>query len=238
MENNCHQCGAVVGEGVPFCGNCGAPQIRVAGGTEIPATPPLPPGTPADIPPPAVPVLPAAAAGPVSSIDWSKAFPVVALAGAGVALLSRVPFVSIGCCLWALAGGFAAVVLYRWRMTTSGPAGEQAPWLTTTAGLKLGAGTAGFASLFYLIILFGMGDRRAMRSTLRKAIAEAASQNTDPNAQPLFDQLGTPEGLAMVFAFTIAMMVAILVVFSIAGGGIGASFTKPKTPPASVVGSS
>ena len=230
MENTCHQCGVVVAEGVPFCANCGAPQIRVSGGSEIPATPPLPPGMPADMPPPAVALAPLA--GPVSSIDWGKAFPVVALAGAGVALMARVPFVSIGCCLWALAGGAAAVVLYRWRLTTSGPSGEQSPWLTTGAGVRLGAATGLFAGVFYLLLFFGLGDLRAMRSTLRKAISDAAAQNTDPNAQPVFDQLSAPEGIAMLFAFTIVMMVVVLVIFSLAGGAIGASFTKPKAPPA------
>jgi hypothetical protein len=232
VESQCHQCGAVVPEGVPFCANCGAPQIRVSGGAEVPATAPLPPGTPADIPPPAVPVAPSppsAPVGPSSNVDWGKAFPVTALAGAGVALLSRIPIVSVGCCLWALAGGALAVVLYRWRATTSGPTGEQAPWLTTGAGAKLGAVTAAFASLFYLILLFGLGNLRETRSALRKAISDAAAQNTDPNAQPLFDRLSSPEGLAMMFALSIVMFVVVLVVFCIAGGAIGASMTKPKT---------
>lgn len=232
MENKCHQCGADVAEGVPFCANCGAPQIRVSGGSEVPATPPLPPGTPANIPPPAVPL--SLATEPVSNIEWGKAFPVTALAGAGVALLSRIPLVGAGCCLWAIAGGALAVVLYRWRMTTSGPSGEQAPWLTVTGGVKLGAATGLFASIFYLLLFFGLGDLRALRSTMRKAITDAAAQNTDPNAQPFFDQLSTPEGMAMMFAITVIMMVAVLLIFSILGGGIGAAFSKPKTPPPTI----
>ena len=61
-------------EQTPFCRSCGAPQIRVAVPEEAapllndPVTPPLEPGTPAGLQPPAIPVYFEVPAG----IQWRK----------------------------------------------------------------------------------------------------------------------------------------------------------------------
>src|ERR1051326_7417864 len=56
MDHACHQCGQEIEEGTPFCRHCGAPQIRIPGLEEA-ATPPMPPGTPGEVQPPAEPVV-------------------------------------------------------------------------------------------------------------------------------------------------------------------------------------
>src|SRR5947209_9439921 len=65
MQYSCYRCGAAVEEQTPFCASCGAPQIRVNTANmaqdvpltpETPAAPPLEPGTPASVQPPAMPV--------------------------------------------------------------------------------------------------------------------------------------------------------------------------------------
>jgi hypothetical protein len=132
----------------------------------------------------------------------------------------------LACCLWALAGGAGGVVLYRWRIDPNG-----SPWVSTGLGVKLGALVGLLGSVFYVVAFFGLGRQRGLRRAAREAIAEAASKNTEPSAQATFDQMNTPEGIALVVAMFIVLMVLSIFVFSIAGGAIGASFSKPKTAP-------
>lgn len=62
MQYSCYRCGAAVEDQTPYCGSCGAPQIRVnveqqpVLTSDAPVTPPLEPGTPASIQPPALPL--------------------------------------------------------------------------------------------------------------------------------------------------------------------------------------
>src|SRR5690348_4945365 len=88
MERECYRCGAKMEESAPFCPSCAAPQIRVSAPApaEIPATPPLDPGTPASLEPPAIPVQTPARRAMAWKIFLRIALP-ISLVAAGAALM-------------------------------------------------------------------------------------------------------------------------------------------------------
>lgn len=225
MDHPCHRCGATLEEGVPFCSQCGAPQIRVtppASADLTPATPPLPPGTPYEIQPPAQPV----SLGPVQAqpIDWSQALPAAALAGSLIAIGTLIPIVSVGCCLWMLLGGALSVVFYRRR--------KAGMVVTRGMGARLGlvTGLLGFFIYAFLeairIAVFRLGD--TMRSAMRQAIERSAAQSPDPRAQEILQWMLSPAGLAVILTIFIVMFFLAFLVFSAAGGALGAALWGQK----------
>src|SRR5574340_748099 len=146
MDHGCHKCGARVEDGVAFCPQCGAPQIRVSALEHT--SEPLPseaPGASALAQPAAPPAGPQASAVPAgpATLQWGQVVPAAASAGVLLALAGAVPF--IGFFIWMLAGGVLAVVLYRRRFPTG--------TLTPRLGAKVGAvaGLFGFGAFTVLM---------------------------------------------------------------------------------------
>ena len=227
MQTACYRCGATLEEGVPFCPQCGAPQIRVPG-PENPAEGPTPqfsPGTPANIQPPAVPVA-------TSQVNWQLAMRAAALSGTGAAVLSHVPIISLGCCLWVLSAGAAAVWFYRrWVPGVV---------LTTGAGARLGAMTGALGFVIYAVIsalilafsTFVLGRGEDIRNEFRRAIEQSAAANAgDPRVAEIVARLSTPEGLAILLTVTVVMFFVAFVIFAMIGGSIGAAMYAPKDNP-------
>jgi hypothetical protein len=223
MEHPCHQCGASVEDGTAFCKHCGAPQIRVAG--EEPATPPFPPGTPADAQPPAEPVAQASAPVPLPrGIDWSQAVPAAALAGLFLAVAWVIPFV--GFLLWLIAGGAFGVAMYRRRVPQAS--------LTPGLGARIGAitglfGFGAFAIMLGLELLATRGSGR-FRQLLQQVVEQAASRNADPRAQQAIQQLMTPAGLALLITIVLVLFLAAFIALSSIGGAVGAWLTGKRPP--------
>jgi hypothetical protein len=213
MEHSCHNCGAAVEDGVPFCPQCNAPQIRVDSGA--PATPPLPPGTPEQLQPPAqpVPLTPGAPPAP-ERIEWSHGLPAVLGAGALLLLGWFVPYGSY--CLWTMAGGALAVALYQRRHP--GP-------LTPGMGARLGAVTGLLAFVGFAIAgsLFLLTQGSRIRELLIQVVQQAAARNPNPAAQDMVQKMTSPEGLAIMVTVAMIMVFAGFLVFSAAGGAIGAA---------------
>lgn len=219
----CHQCGASVDDGTPFCKHCGAPQIRIPG--EGHAGEPLPPGTPADVQPPAEPVGMAGAhpAVPVA-VDWGQAVPAAAAAGLFLAVSAVIP--SLGFLFWLLAGGALGVLMYRRRVQQSD--------LTPGFGAKIGAitglfGFAIFAVIFGLQMLATRGSG-TFREMLQQVLQQAAAHNPDPRAQQAVQALMTPAGMALLFTILLVFFLIAFVALSSIGGTIGAWLLRRRVP--------
>lgn len=218
MEHSCHQCGAAVEEGTAFCPQCGAPQIRVAV-QEEPASPPLPPGTPDDAQPPAEPVAlgpePPEGAPAPARIEWSQAIPAAATAGIILALAWVLP--PLGFILWVVAAGLVGVTFYRRRV----PAGGLTPRMGARIGVISGLfGFAVFALLLAMELLARGGGK--FRELVQQVLQQAAARNADPRAQQAVQQMMTPAGLAFLVTFAMVIFLVVFLLFSAAGGALGA----------------
>lgn len=147
--------------------------------------------------------------------------PGILLAGFGMGIVSSLPLVGILCCLWALAGGAAAVGLYRWRTRQN---------LTTGMGARLGAaaGLAGFVP--YALIFVGRlaFKGKELREAMRKGMEQAVANNPDPNAARVAEWFATPGGTATLITIMMALFLLSFLIFSTAGGAIGAALFGQK----------
>jgi hypothetical protein len=156
-------------------------------------------------------------------IQWNLAWQGALLAGAGAAVLTAIPFISVGCCLWMLGAGALSVVLYQ-RQLPGTP-------VTPGMGMRLGALAGLFAFLINAVVttlsfvLFRSSSdfRRAMQEQMEKQIAS----NPDPKAQEivqrLVDWMSTPQGAATLIVVVLLVMAVMFVLFCSAGGALGAS---------------
>jgi hypothetical protein len=234
VEYPCYQCRAEIQEGVAFCPHCGAPQIRVAApdnGAATPADsdnsgnvfPPLQSGgqQPSAWSQGGLPYPP----GP-GAIRWDVAWRGALLCGVGAAVLTTIPFVSIGCLLWMLGAGALCVSLYQRRVPDA--------VITPGMGMKLGAlaGLFGFlvnamVSTTSFVRMHASGDfRRAMEEQMQKQL----SGNSDPKVQEMMqhmlDWVATPQGAATMIALVLVVSAAVFVLFSAAGGALRASLFR------------
>ncbi|MFZ0284304.1 MAG: zinc ribbon domain-containing protein [Terriglobales bacterium] len=209
MEHPCYKCGANVEDGVPFCTQCNAPQIRV-GGSNPEA------GSAAELSEASFPVFSGA------SIQWSDGVPAAALAGLVAALLM---FIALGVFGLGLIGcGALSVVLYRRR----NPLSDLSPGM----GARLGAvsGIFGFG-IFAILSAVGMLAFRSgveMRNALLDAIAQSAARSPDAQVQKAFEYLKTPPGLALMMALSLAVLLVAFLVLSSIGGAVGAAMMRRK----------
>lgn len=204
MEHPCHNCASPVEDGVSFCPQCNAPQIRVTV------------ADPGDFGPAATPP-PLAAPG---AIDWPQAFPAAIFTGAGMAVLALLtaPLLPAAFLVWMIAGGAICVAVYRRR--------KPAAAIRSRTGARLGAvsglfGFLTFAALQSLLLFAASGDE--LRQELRQKVLQVAAQNPDPRAQEMLQRFATPEGLAVLIALTMVLFLVIFVAFGAIGGALWAS---------------
>ena len=208
VEHACYQCGASVEDGIAFCPQCNAPQIRVGGEA---------------LGPPPAETLPASStpAG-ATGIQWAQALPAAAQAGLISAVLMFVPFAGFG--LGMAAAGVLAVLFYRRRT----PLGE----ITAGMGAKLGAlsGTLGFGifAVFTAVQLLVFHSGGELRAAMLEAIQQSAARSADPQAQQLLEYLKSPAGLALMMGVGLAFMLVIFLIFSSLGGALGAVLLRRK----------
>jgi hypothetical protein len=246
VEHSCKQCGTTVEDGVPFCPNCGTPQIRVAIAREEPETQPAPgiSGSDSDSESdyngeqPAAEAIPARRSNPVfgpadasQSDKYERRVVIFSALAAGFAagIGSLVPFVPFITLCMVAAGGIA-ITFYKRRM----------PYVSVPArrGFRIGAlaGFFGFLlnALTSVLGMFSAGNRGALRDAMQERLKEALSVNSDPSAQQMVKNLGemvsTPSGLAAVFAFSLCLFGLLFVFLSGVGGAIGAALFGKKLP--------
>jgi len=207
VEHPCYKCGANVEDGVPFCPQCNAPQIRVGGGS-----------TDAVLPGELGQVSFADAGG--TAIRWSDGLPSAALAGLIAAFLMFIPLGAFG--LGMIAAGVLSVLFYRRRNPTSN--------LTSAMGARLGAasGALGFGifAIFSAVgtLLFHSGGQ--LRAALLEAIAQSAARSSDPEVQKAFEYLKTPPGLALMMGLSLAFVFVVFLVLASLGGTLGAAMMR------------
>jgi hypothetical protein len=155
------------------------------------------------------------------AIQWDAAWKGSFLSGLIAAALSAAPFLSLGCCLWMLSCGALSVFLYQRRVPGA--------FVTSGMGLRIGAvaGVVGFvASTVWSVFRFAANSGE-FRSTLQEQMDKSIASNPDPRAQEIMRQLmsnlNSPEGLATFFVLLLVIMAVVFVVFSAAGGALGAS---------------
>ncbi len=160
------------------------------------------------------------------AIRWDIAWRGALVCGVGAAILTSIPIVSFGCCLWMLGAGALSVSLYQKRVPGA--------LVTPGMGMKLGAlaGVFGFlvngvVSLISLVALRSSGDfRLAMEEQMKKQM----SGNPDPKVhemmQRMLDWMNTPQGAATMIGLVLIVMAAVFVIFTAAGGALGASIFR------------
>lgn len=239
MEHPCYQCQATIEEGVAFCPHCGAPQIRVISPEGDAQAPPSPsaevlqnvPSQPAQAwansdtqpPQPAWTQSGTHYPPPALAIRWDLAWKGALLSGIGAAILSAIPIVSVGCCLWMLGAGALAVGLYQ----------KQVPGATITPGMGMRVGAlAGFfgflvnavvTTVSFVAFRRSSDFRRAMQEQMDKQMAS----NPDPKVKEMVQQMvawmSTPQGAATLVVFVLVFMAVAFLIFTAAGGALGAS---------------
>jgi hypothetical protein len=204
----------MVDDGVAFCRNCNAPQIRVAGPVVETAQP----------------VIEGELAGPAMSaapsqpghIEWSRALPATALGGLIASLFMVTPLGPFG--LGMIVAGILSVLFYRRR----NPAAD----LTPGMGAKLGAvsGIIGFG-MFSILMAMDLLVRRSggeLRAALLQAVQQSAARSPDPQVQQVFEYFKTPAGLALIIVMGLVVTFVIFLVLSAAGGALGAVLLRRK----------
>ena len=208
MEHACYKCGSNVEDGIPFCPQCNAPQIRV--GVDSAEAPSLSErdGT--------FPNLGGTA------IQWAEALPSAGLAGLISAFLMFVPLGAFG--LGMIAAGALAVVFYRRR----NPASNLTPGMGARLGAVSGAFGFGLFAIFSTAgtLLFHTGGQ--LRAALLEAIQQSAARSSDPQAQQAIEYLKTPPGLALMMGFSMAFVLVAFLILSSLGGAMGAAMMRRK----------
>jgi hypothetical protein len=96
-------------------------------------------------------------------------------------------------------------------------------------GMRIGAvsGVVGFvASTFWMVFKFAK-DNEEFRSALQEQMEKSIAANPDPRSQDILRQfmnnLNTPQGLATFFVLILVVVAIAFVVFTAAGGALGAA---------------
>jgi hypothetical protein len=220
MEHACHRCGKAVEDGVPFCPQCGAPQIRVM--TAVQPAPAPSPGSILERRTPAHPV----ALAQLGQVAWSRAWRAANLAAGLGALAALILMLATGVpqlafLAWMLGGGMLAVVIYRRHHLGSISAGMGAR-LGAMAGL-MGFVIFGLLSLVQMLAMRGSGQ---LRAAMEQALKASAERSGNPEAQQMVQQFLTPEGMRLLIVLGIVLMLVLFVAASSLGGAIAAAISR------------
>lgn len=212
MEQSCYRCGAKFEEGLAFCPQCNAPQIRVVteAGEALTESPEFPANPLAHYP--GVPRS--------GAFEWPKALTAAALAtviGVLLVLLLGSPGLS------ELAGGFLAVVFYRRRM----------PFAQIGAGVGALLGTLSGALAFGILAVSLAVDAAVLHSwqqvqhNVIEMVREASARSPYPVSPEVMEFFQTPAGFVALLFTTLV----VFLIFAILGGAIGGAILARRKPP-------
>lgn len=162
-----------------------------------------------------------------TAIHWELAWKGALIAGAGAGLLSAIPILSLGCCLWLLGAGALSVGLYQRQVPGT--------MVTPSMGMRVGAlaGVFGFLlnavmSTLSFVFLRSANFRSLMQDQMRRTMERSPDPQAEKILQQFMDYLGTPQGMATFFVAVLAALAVGFVVFTAAGGALGASMFGPR----------
>lgn len=233
MEHLCHGCGAAVEDSAPFCGNCGAPQIRFSApepesdAVVARSSPPIATATstlPSSLPPSGV-----IHAGhgrvddgslnrrQVGGLDRQIALRSALNASVIAAVLSLVP---TGVILGPIVAGYFCVTLYRRRSLGQEPSKSEA--------FRLGmlCGALGFALLGVLAAAAAYVDPGKFRSTMLEGVQWSQARNPSPQTQQAVEYFATPHGFVVLLVLLGLFTCVMFVLLSGLGGTISASIGR------------
>ena len=202
-------CGTELPDNARFCLHCGKPQREQ------------------DLPEPehergqpfsgfAQDSAPQALAPPPVNFGNPVAFRTALMCASLSSLLSVIPYVSFGCCLWILGAGFISTVLYSRRtglMLSIGD-GMRLGWLTGLLTFVMGL------VLTALGLLAARGGAGGVRQVVQQALEKMPAQ--DAVSQQVRDFLSSPAGLVMFLMTYVIFGFVMIVALAIAGGALGA----------------
>jgi hypothetical protein len=208
VEQPCYKCGASVEEGIAFCPQCNAPQIRVVA--------PEPAEYPTDLRPSAPYIASAPRARELRFPDawWAAGLGIMAGAIPVVVLFGLPPGLGM------MVAGFLAVLFYRRRLTPRG--------ITVGLGARLGALCGLLASgalavgIAIAATIFHQGERmhKGVLDLMQQSMARMSTQ-PPPEVVEMFK---TPAGIVLLaFVFLFATLL-----FATVGGMLGAALLGRK----------
>ena len=158
-----------------------------------------------------------------NTIQWNLAWQGALLAGATAGILSVIPIVKLGCCLWLLGAGALAVALYQRRVPGT--------MITPGMGMKLGALAGVFAFVIHAVVtavsFVAFRSSNTFRRALQEQMEKQLANSPDPKAQEImrqmFDWINTPQGMATFMVLILVASAMMFVIFTAAGGALGAS---------------
>jgi hypothetical protein len=212
VEHSCYQCGALVEDGVPFCRQCNAPQIRVATAEVVAPTELIPDS-----------FSPRYSSSLSSAVfQWPHALRAAALAGLlGVILII---ILQQAFALAMVSAGFLSVYFYRRKNPFSK--------LTAGIGALLGALSGILGSILVAVpctfALISFRAREENRAAIMMALRQQLARNPDPRAQDLLEYAKTPEGFTVMMVVLMVVMLVFFVVLSSLGGAIAAALLRRK----------
>jgi hypothetical protein len=215
VEHSCHQCGAAVDDGVAFCRQCNAPQIRVVA-PEAGVQPDIESEKKLDRP------SGDAGASSPTAIQWSQALSAAVLALAIAAIFTVITLGPVG--LGILIAGGLAVGLYRRR----NPGANLTPRMGARLGAACGALGFGIVMVGLVVAVAGFHASEQVHQALLNAVQQAAARSSSPEAQQAVELFKTREGFtAMLILGSILTFLAFLL-FSALGGALAALLLRRK----------
>jgi hypothetical protein len=222
MPYPCYQCSAETPDGVVFCQQCGAPQIRVA---------------PPAISPPnredstvekesklAERVVRSATADARSGVGVNRglARSRALLSALTIVGLMLVPLLMLFFPLWMVLGGVLTVYLYFRK--------DAGAVLSLGEGARMGlmAGLIAFAIYSTLIgtglayDLLALHNGPQLMATLRSHVEQSIAANPNPQARQMAEQFRTPGGLALLLLLAWIFMFLLFLLLGSLGGMLGA----------------
>lgn len=236
VEHLCHGCGSAVEDSAPFCGNCGAPQIRFSAPESESSAVIARSGPAIANAPSSLPSNPSASVSRPSSgrlesddaygrragsLNRQAELRSALNAGAIAAVASLIPLAFF---LAAPLAGYFGVRLLQRRGGMQEPSGG--------AGFKFGALVGLFASPIFAVLraaqVVASGEQGELRRAMIEKLQQAAANSPDPQAHQFADYFASPQGMAVLMIFGLVLICVAFVLLAGIGGAISASLVRRK----------